>query len=138
MLPGTSEGDRRGSHGGWFRRAEEYLGDPVVEGLERPALCWLRTPEVWAPAVSVPPSPSFRFLGQFGPAPSPPGLWDEVGWALELSGRGGGAAVVVVIPPPLARILLLLPKPHLFHPPSPVIHHDTFVPHSSTQLWNFL
>ena len=44
-------------------------GVPVVQGLERSRLCWLGAPKVWGPAVRVPPSPSFRFLGQFWPRP---------------------------------------------------------------------
>ena len=30
---------------------------------------FLKDPKVWGPAVRVPPSPSFRFLGQFWPRP---------------------------------------------------------------------
>ena len=44
-------------------------GVPVVQGLERSRLCWLGAPKVWGPAVRVPPSPSFRFLGQVWPRP---------------------------------------------------------------------
>ena len=53
---------------GWFRRVEEYGGGgPRCTGTgEKPPLL---AGSPWGPAVRVPPSPSFRFLGLFWPRP---------------------------------------------------------------------
>ena len=100
--------------GGW---RSMVAGVPVIQGLERSRLCWLGAPKVWGPAARVPPSPSFRFLGQFGPAPGSSWPWGRGGggnW--EWAGGQGWLRSPRLFPPPLALVRLPHPETSLLTP----------------------